>query len=287
MKFRLPLSAEYGLVAGLGVALLALIAIDAQNVSNPLAALRLILGLLFVLGLPGYYLQLTFFPQQTHLDVSERIVLSLVLSISLIPPLALLLDYLPRGLRLENIVVAQFVLLAMIGALAAVRRLRLPAEERFVIQFIIGKPEWWVDQNQTVKRLVFALIAGLLVVAVASLIIIAAPRPAENFTEFYLLDSRGVAEGFPRNVDVGEPINVTVGIHNHESVTALYRIEVHDGEQLLAQLDPFELLPTQKIEKNLSFILAELGDNFEVRFFLFRDYLNEPYRTLRLWINVR
>ncbi len=287
MRFRLPLVAEYALVFALGGVLLLLILGDARNLSNPLGVLRLILGLIYVLLLPGYFVQLALFPEKSQLDVPERITLSLVLSIALIPPVALLLDLGDRGLRTENIVIAQIAVLSIAAVIAAVRRVRVSADERFAIQFALSRPEWWEDQNPTVKRLTAVVLGALAVVAGASLLLIAAPRPSEFFTEFYLLGENGMAQGFPYLVQRGEPLMVTAGVDNREGVPMRYHIEVWHDDELLDQLEPFDVAANEQFEGGLSFSLPDIGRNQEVLFLLFREGQDTPYRTLRLWLNVR
>jgi uncharacterized membrane protein len=287
MKFRLSMAAEYILVIVLGSMLLALIFADARNLYNPLGVLRLILGLLFVLLLPGYFVQAAVFPEKGRLDAPERIALSLVLSIALIPPIALVIDTFPQGLRLENIVIAQSALVCITGGIAALRRLLVSPEERFVLQSTISKPQWWEEQDLTVKRLMVVLVGGLVVVAGASLLIIAVPRPSENFTEFYLLGENDLAEGFPSQVQLGDSTTVTLGVHNLEQSAARFRIEVRQGENILGQLEPFEVMPNERYEERLSFKFQQTGNDLEVLFLLFRDEVDEPYRTLRLWVSVR
>jgi uncharacterized membrane protein len=287
MRFRLSLVAEYALVFVLGGVLLALISIDARNLSNPLGVLRLILGLVFVLLLPGYYVQLALFPEKSQLDTPERIALSLVLSIAMIPPVALILDTLGLGLPLENIVISQAVILVSVAGIAALRRLRVASDERFTIQLAISRPQWWEEQNQSVKRLLLVLLGSLVVVAAASLVIITLPRESELFTEFYLLGEDGLAEGFPRELRVGETATVTIGVYNREGVPASYHVEVWQDEEIIQQLEPFDVMPNERFEEPLSFQIQRTGTDIDVRFLLFRSGVDEPYRTLRLWINVR
>jgi uncharacterized membrane protein len=286
MKFRLSIAAEYGIVVVLGSVLLALIVIDARNLGNPLGVLRLLLGLLFVLLLPGYFAQAALFPEKTRLDGPERIALSLVLSIALIPLVALFLDSMPQGLRFENILIAQSAVVVITGMIAAMRRLFVIPEERFTLQLAFSKPQWWEEQDQTVKRLMMVVLGGLVVVAGASLIIIVAPRPSEYFTEFYLLGADGLAQGFPSRLQAHETATVTVGVRNHENEPVRYHVEVWQDDTILGQLEAFEVRPNEQIEKNLSFELEETRTDIEVLFLLFREGVDEPYRTLRLWVNV-
>jgi len=60
--------------------------------------LRLLLGILFVLFIPGYWMVTALFPRDDAIDGIERIALSIGLSIAIVPPIALILDRLPWDL---------------------------------------------------------------------------------------------------------------------------------------------------------------------------------------------
>jgi len=94
---------------------------------------RIILGLLLVLFLPGYSLIAALFPRKDDLDGIERIALSFGLSIAVVPLLGLALDYTPFGIRLVPVLVVLSVFTVLLAVIAGVRRLGLPEGERFVV----------------------------------------------------------------------------------------------------------------------------------------------------------
>ena len=84
----------------------------AEN-AYPLAYIRHILGLVFILFLPGYAFTRALFPTHTPfrtsskgLDSTIRIALSIGLSLALVPLTTLLLDYTPLGVRLTPILLS-------------------------------------------------------------------------------------------------------------------------------------------------------------------------------------
>lgn len=102
----------------------------------PLAYLRNVLGIIFVLWLPGYAFMKALFPQhiqlthgkadlsetsQKNLDTIEGIALSIGMSLALVPIVGLLLNYTPWGISLTPIVLS-LVALTTIFATAAVIR---------------------------------------------------------------------------------------------------------------------------------------------------------------------
>lgn len=102
----------------------------------PLAYLRNVLGIIFILWLPGYALIKALFPQNlpfaktlTHsldtsekeLDAIERIALSIGMSIALVPIVGLLLNYTPWGITLTPIVLSLLALTTVFATAAMLR----------------------------------------------------------------------------------------------------------------------------------------------------------------------
>ena len=71
----------------------------------PDSALRVILGLPFLLFFPGYTLIAALFPKKSDLDGIERVALSFGLSIAVVPLLGLGLNYTPWGIRLYPVLI--------------------------------------------------------------------------------------------------------------------------------------------------------------------------------------
>ena len=99
---------------------------------------RIILGLLLVLFLPGYSLIAALFPGRADLDGIERIALRFQgLGIAVVPLLGLALNYTPFGIRLVPVLVVLSVFTVSLAVIAGVRRQGLPEGERFVV--VVGE----------------------------------------------------------------------------------------------------------------------------------------------------
>ena len=96
---------------------------------------RIPLGLLMVLFVPGYTLIAALFPKMGDLEGIERTALSFGLSIAVVPLIGLGLNYTPWGIRLIPVVVSLAIFTMAMAAAAYWRRMNLPVEERFSIQF--------------------------------------------------------------------------------------------------------------------------------------------------------
>ena len=64
---------------------------------------RQVLGLVFVLFLPGYAATTALFPENDQIDGIERVALSFGLSIAIVPLIGLALNFTPWGIRLDPI----------------------------------------------------------------------------------------------------------------------------------------------------------------------------------------
>lgn len=113
-----------------------------------------------------------------------------------------------------------------------------------------------------------------------------APDPSARLTEFYALGAEGLAESYPREAAPGQPMQVQLGIVNREGALGRYRVEARSAGQLLAQAGPIELADGASWQAPLNYALPQAGADQQVDILLFRDDVPDPYRQLRLWVNV-
>jgi hypothetical protein len=94
---------------------------------QPFRLLRIILGALFVLWLPGYSSVKALFPSEvskqssTHFDAIERIALSIAMSIAIVIIVGLFLSHTPWGISLDPIVLCLVALTIVLATFAVVR----------------------------------------------------------------------------------------------------------------------------------------------------------------------
>ena len=86
----------------------------------PIVYTRYVLGSVFVLFLPGYSLIKALFPTK-ELDNIERTVLSIVMSLTLVPITALLLNYTPWGIRTTPVTLSLLALTITFATIALMR----------------------------------------------------------------------------------------------------------------------------------------------------------------------
>lgn len=188
--------------------------------------LRLILGLPFLLFIPGYVLIFALFPARKTdrgIDTLERIVLSFGLSIAVVPLIGLLLNYTPLGIRLEPILISMLIFIVSIGLFGIYRWRKTDPEERFIIPLKITFPK---QENTFDRALTIILLIAILIAIVSLIYVITLPKTSETFTEFYLLGPNGKAEGYPHNLTTQENATIIIGIANHENHPVNYTIEI-------------------------------------------------------------
>jgi len=269
---------------------------------------RKILGLVFVLFLPGYAATAALFPENDQIDGIERVALSFGLSIAIVPLIGLALNFTPWGIRLDPIMASVSGFIVFASLVGWYRRNRLPVDERFAIVVdakfdFAGMPI--VDK---------ALTLGIVVMLVASVAVlgwaIATPRVGERFTQLAILGPGGMATDYPKNMTVGQDKTVLLSIKSFEHQPMNYTIvivlttaddanfQIGDGAINWAQ--SHALTPRIGIEQNFSLDHLEYYNetfNFNVistgtwklQFLLYTE--GQPidqnaYREVHLWLNV-
>lgn len=217
--------------------------------------LRVILGLPFVLFLPGYALVAALFPEagaspadenateetdaassttRDGIDGIERVALSFGLSIAVVPLLGLVLNFTPFGIRLAPVVVAVAGFTLLLTAVASYRRHQLPPDSRFAVPYRDWLHAIWEEFTNPDSGLDSALnillVISILLAVSSVAYAVAVPKQGESFTEFYLLTEQDngtlVADDYPTEFTAGEPQPIVVGIGNHEHRTVEYSLVV-------------------------------------------------------------
>lgn len=247
---------------------------------------RIALGLIFVLFLPGYTLTAALFPKRESLGAIERTALSFGLSIAVVPLIGLIMNYTPWGISINPILISILVFIVVAAGIAWFRRRRLPPEQRFEPRFRLGWLRFWHFPNRWDR-----VLSGLLIVAILAAIgmlvfVVQSPKTEERFTEFYILDSEGKTENYPDVVVSGEEAKVTIGIVNREQEVTDYIIKIYIEGQKVEEVGPITLADEERWEQVVSLAPTEVGEDQAVEFMLYKVGGEEAYQVLRLWIDV-
>ncbi|WP_458189225.1 DUF1616 domain-containing protein [Haladaptatus sp. NG-WS-4] len=217
---------------------------------------RNLLGIAFVLFIPGYVFIAALFPEKgseesstnssngerdsilpqpgDRIESVERVVLSIGSSIVIITVTGLILNFTPWGIRVRPLLFCLGGVTLFATLLAARRRWELPANERFGVPY----REWTAtvrtefleyDSRAGLVLNVFLVLSVLLAVGSVAYAV-TSPDQSGSFTEFYLLTenetSNLVADDYPTNFTEGESKSMYVGINNHEQQPMDYTVVV-------------------------------------------------------------
>jgi uncharacterized membrane protein len=259
----------------------------------PLASLpiRIPLGLVMVLFLPGYVLIAALFPRKDDIDGIERVALSFGLSIAVVPLMGFGLNYTPWGIRLVPVVISLCLFTVVMVFAAQLRRSALSKEERFSVDFrqffTAIHSELINNQGSRVDRALTVILVIVIILSVSALVyVVVTPKQGEKFTEFYILGQKGKAYDYPTSVAPGQNSTVIVGIVNHEYVTVNYTMRMAIQNSTFLSRD-VRLEDNQTWERPVSYSLQRVGDNQKLEFLLYKeDNFTAPYRDLHLWVNV-
>ncbi len=264
-----------------------------------------ILAILLVLFVPGYVFVASLFPNDTEIDWTERVALSVGLSITVVPLLGFILNFTPWGIRYEPIVATITIALFTVGVGYAAywRRMRLPVDQRLSLTVELALPAWRAYSAMD-KALAVALVAGIAVAAGTLVYVATTPRAGERFTEFYLLGPGGNTSGYPMNLTPAEPGTVVVGIINHEAAAAAYAVRVDLVGVDVVFNASCNCNQTQELNRtSISWLNQSLGDAqnwtqrytfwinatglWKIQFLLYKDGdFSSAYRELHLFIRV-
>lgn len=299
--------------------------------------LGVLFGLPLILFLPGYALVSAFYPEgagerssdrwndtsssRRTLASLERFLLSVLLSVGIVPLIALAVDFTAYDIARTPVLVGVVGWVYVFTLVGLVRRLMVPPERRFSVAFggWIGQASSSFDRRPSSLRpsapfeprtetellLNVAVVVGVVLLA-GSVAFAAASNPSgDSFTEFYLLseneDGDLVSEDFQTTFDGGDPVPVTVAIGNHEGETVEYTTVVllqemtGDGEvESQSELDRFETTveynTTETVDREV--LSPTTGDDLRLTLLLYTgDAPEDPttenaYRSVHLWITV-
>lgn len=131
--------------------------------------------------------------------------------------------------------------------------------------------------------LIFAVLASI----GATIYIVTTGKSGESFTEFYILGLDGKAANYPVNIILGDEAGAMLGIVNHEYEKVEYRVAIKINGVLNKELDSVTLVHEEKWEDEVRFIPTTAGEDQKVEFILYKQGEENPYLTLRLWLNVK
>ncbi len=258
-------------------------------IDNTINALRLILGIPFLLFFPGYSLLLALIPKKESGRVIETITLSVVLSIVVVALLGLLINYTPWGITLETILcaISVFILACLIVAWYRIRNINLSMVPNQA-QAVTSNTEKLVIYGSGTRDFLLTLVMILMSVGVIVLLtsFISAPKNQEEFTSFYIVE-QDIGSGIENiQLKLGEQGSVTVGIKNQEGRDTSYTIGVFVDEQKSGEIGPITVQRQQEWQGVVTFTPTEIKRQ-KIELKIFRNNETTPYLSpLYFWVDI-
>jgi uncharacterized membrane protein len=231
-----------------------------------------ILGIPLIFIFPGYLLMLALYPRRKTLTLSERITLTVGLSLILLPSLGLLLNFTPFGITLFSILISVIIISILFGFTVWNQRREIPASEQFPPpvflkgNILTGKDEADNSSIKQYRSLRLALIAVIVILLICILFMLALfatyERPAEKYTEFILLDADENMIDKPINLNANTTRQLTVIIENNEGETFDYQLRIRS----LQFTGRWSLEDEDNINNDLT---------FDTDYIFYKDYSND------------
>jgi uncharacterized membrane protein len=314
------------------VVILTLATLAVSLTSAGTSALQVALGILFVFFVPGYALVAALFPatdgdeydgiefissrfggRLSDITGAERFVLSVGLSLALVPLIGLVLNFTPGGIHSASAHIAVALVTVLLAIVGAVRRWQLPAHRRFhlPVRDSVTQGGSWVSSGSswTESLLNVALVIAVVLAATGAVYAIAVPKEGETYTEFYLMtkDPKSgelVADNYPQQLTRGQQQTMFVGITNQEHQEMSYTVVVEiqrvrtSGEQATvleeSELHQFRttLGHNESWRKKHAIQPTIAGDRLRLTYLLYtgpppaNPSVDNAYRTLHVWFDV-
>lgn len=289
---------------------------------------RTVAGLVAVLFAPGYALVAALFPYRnsssglfediraevtgdgSNVTVVERLLLSVGLSVCIVPLLGLAIEFTQLEIRTPVFLGAIGVTTILLTIFAAIRRQQVPDWQRFNPQLdaVLRSVSDKMSMLGAASNLTLILVVGFVVAGAGIGVAVLDAERGEQFTEFSLLTEDPetgelVADGYPEEIPQGESESVYLGITNNEGeqmdYTVITLLQSFDKDGQLQEVetlneDRMTLDYGDTVREQQSISPEMTGEDLRVTYLLYAGSppQNEPprtdnaYRSVHIWIDV-
>jgi len=223
--------------------------------------IKAIIILPLILFIPGYLVLMFLFPVANDLSGMERLVISVVFSVSLVPILVFSLNFTTQGIVLDSVLTALSLMILLFAMLVVIRRLLIPEEDQFSLirwgMMSTGAVPS-VARDRRERRCLILLAGTVLLFVIITALMIGIPREGEHYTEFYLLgaDQTMTNLSYPDSTMAlsNGSYSVWIVVKNHEFRTIPYTIEVMEVNSTVDPLSNTTLI--QNVSERSAFTLT-------------------------------
>ena len=188
--------------------------------------LKSITGILFILVIPGYLFLQILFPvhsKKNNINIIERMALSFIFSIVIISLIGIIFVFTPLSLMSNLPLITIFTIIILQGLYVFTTRKKTNNHNKLKKPKII----LWPKSQNNLDRFLKSFVVFLIIILLITIIYAAnLPNTGERFTEFYILGENNDIAKYPKNLNIGEKSNITLGLINHEFQRINYTIEI-------------------------------------------------------------
>ena len=212
--------------------------------------LRIILGIPFLLFLPGYVLLGALLPYREQFEVAERFSLAIGLSIAISTIIGIVVNH-AWEIDLFPIVISLASFTAVMTCITWYRRRKREGKKSPEIAFTISFPRPPTSAKERLLSII--LLISILAAITAMMYAVVSSRPREQFTEFYVMGGDGSFETYPTELAEGEYGEVNLHVINHEGQNMRYQIKVFVDNNLTTEIGPIDLGNKQEWQGTATF----------------------------------
>ena len=251
--------------------------------------IRIFAAILLIFIIPGYLFLVILWPFNGSIEQIRRIALIIPTSVAIVGILLLIVNYF--FVYQFEFAVVSLAIIELILVIAAFLRCQNQFSLKYHVSKAISFTKSLISQPWKTEHIVLG-VSILIFIATLTYAFIT-PRQQRELTEFYLLDPSVFTVDHPYVEKQGDPLNVPVAVHNLESGTHEYGIEiwavdpqVEGKRQLVNNFGGFSLQAGEILESSLSWSMPWVGEGQGVEIMLFIDDEPEPYRHLILELDI-
>jgi len=246
--------------------------------------LRIPFSLIILLFLPGYALIAAMFPKMGEISGIERFTLSIGLSIAITVFDGFAISMTPYLFRPVPLILTLSAITLFLLLLTVVTRALTPEDKRYFVDYqgFIESLRADDEKMSDIERMLFIALIGSIIIASSMLIYAKLTFKDEEFSALYILGPDGKAERYQKDLYIGEPSTITVGVENYEHAPTRYTLQVKLGAGVL-ETRKITLAHKEKWLENITFVPDRTGDHLKLEFVLYKD--ERPYRSVHLWVN--
>jgi uncharacterized membrane protein len=225
--------------------------------------LTIILGIPFMLILPGYLITLALYPKRHTIGLPERIAMSLGLSFVLLPALGIILNFTLLGIQINSLLLVIIIISALLCLSVLLQRRSLQVDEQFPP--MIDTQMIWPftaeggkgDNGYGSRILPIILMIAILIVLVGivyMLVLFATQeQPREHFSELIILDDQNEIVDKPLEIENNTITNLNFLINNYEGEDINYLLHIRAFEKINQSNSEY----TNQLEENSGLILED------------------------------